>query len=79
LLGERTCPNIEAFQVWSQSLGHEHVATTLTSYGTVSSHRQAEIFDELRRKINMKHPDEAGTPSAIEVARIVSYLQKQAS
>ncbi len=42
--GERTCPTIEAFKAWSQNLGHERVMTTLTSYGTVAPHRQAELI-----------------------------------
>ena len=44
ILGERICPNMEAFQAWSQNLGHEHIKTTLTSYGTVSNYRQGEIL-----------------------------------
>lgn len=43
-LGERTCPTIEGFKAWSQNLGHERVMTTLTSYGTVAPHRQAELI-----------------------------------
>ncbi|MEO6093441.1 MAG: site-specific integrase [Novosphingobium sp.] len=42
--GERSCPTIEAFKAWSQNLGHERVMTTLTSYGTVAPHRQAELI-----------------------------------
>lgn len=42
--GERNCPTIEAFKAWSQNLGHERVMTTLTSYGTVAPHRQAELI-----------------------------------
>jgi integrase len=44
LLGERLCQTPEQFKAWSQNLGHEHVLTTFTSYGDVSSHRQAEII-----------------------------------
>jgi integrase len=43
-LGERTCATPESFKAWSQNLGHEHVLTTLTSYGTVAPHRQAELI-----------------------------------
>lgn len=50
MLGERICPSPEAFKAWSQNLGHEHVATTFTSYGAVPGHRQAEIFDQLRTR-----------------------------
>lgn len=42
--GERTCATIESFKAWSQNLGHERVMTTLTSYGTVAPHRQAELI-----------------------------------
>jgi integrase len=43
-LGERVCPNIEAFKAWSQNLGHANAMTTLTSYGTLQPHRQAELI-----------------------------------
>ena len=43
-MGERVCRGPEQFKAWSQNLGHEHVATTFTSYGKVPSHRQAEII-----------------------------------
>ncbi len=43
-LGERTCPTIEIFKSWSQNLGHEQMMTTLTSYGKVAPHRQAELI-----------------------------------
>lgn len=42
--GQRVCPTIEAFKAWSQNLGHERAMTTLTSYGTVEPHRQAELI-----------------------------------
>ena len=31
----------EQYKAWSQNLGHEHVLTTFTSYGNVSSYRQS--------------------------------------
>ncbi len=48
VLGERVCSSPEEFKAWSQNLGHEHVLTTFTSYGTVAGNRQREIFDRLR-------------------------------
>jgi integrase len=42
--GERVCPTIEAYKAWSQNLGHARAMTTLTSYGTLSPHRQAELI-----------------------------------
>ena len=46
-LGEKICPTPEAFKAWSQNLGHSHVLTTFTSYGTVGSSRQTEILTGL--------------------------------
>lgn len=43
-LGEQVCTTPEQFKAWSQNLGHERVMTTLTSYGTVAPHRQAELI-----------------------------------
>lgn len=42
--GERLCTTPEQFKAWSQNLGHDRVMTTLTSYGTVAPHRQADII-----------------------------------
>ena len=47
LLGEKLCTTPEALKTWSQNLRHEHVLTTLTSYGAVSRESQAEILKEL--------------------------------
>jgi integrase len=44
LLGGELCQTPEQYKAWSQNLGHEHVLTTFTSYGNVSTHRQAEII-----------------------------------
>jgi integrase len=46
-LGERICPTPEAFKAWSQNLGHAHVLTTFTSYGSVAQSRQMEILNGL--------------------------------
>lgn len=42
--GERLCQTPEQFKAWSQNLGHAGVLTTLTSYGQVPAHRQAELI-----------------------------------
>jgi integrase len=41
--GERHSPSIEHFKAWSQNLGHEHIGTTLTSYGIIDPHQQGEL------------------------------------
>ena len=46
--GERICPTVEAYKAWSQNLGHERALTTLTSYGPISPHRQAELIKGMR-------------------------------
>ena len=42
--GQQICQTPEQYKAWSQNLGHDHVLTTFTSYGTVPSHRQAELI-----------------------------------
>jgi integrase len=44
VLGQRRRGSIEEFKAWSQNLGHNGVLTTLTSYGTVPDHRQADLI-----------------------------------
>jgi integrase len=48
LLGGELCRTPEEYKAWSQNLGHEHVLTTFTSYGDVSSGRQTEIIRTMR-------------------------------
>ena len=44
MLGQRKHMTREEMKAWSQNMGHEGIATTLTSYGPVSSQRQAELI-----------------------------------
>jgi integrase len=44
LLGGRICKTPEEYKAWSQNLGHDQVLTTFSSYGDVSTYRQAEII-----------------------------------
>jgi integrase len=46
-LGGQLCKTPEEYKAWSQNLGHEHVLTTFSSYGGVSSYRQAEIIQAM--------------------------------
>jgi integrase len=79
MLGERECQSPEAFKAWSQNLGHEHVATTFTSYGAVPSHRQAEIFEQLRarRESGIDADGQALDPETI--AKVVAALSRKAA
>lgn len=56
-MGEKLCKSPEAFKAWSQNLGHEHVLTTLTSYGTVRTERQGEIIRELAKGPEHSKPE----------------------
>ena len=38
------CRTSEQIKAWSQNLGHENTATTLTSYGTIDPHRQGDVI-----------------------------------
>ena len=71
-LGERLCPTPEAFKAWSQNLGHDRVMTTLTSYGNVAPHRQAEL---IRGMDAARH---AATIDPATVAQAIAALQKLA-
>ena len=68
-LGERVCPTIETFKAWSQNLSHAGMLTTLTSYGTVSPHRQAELIRSLGTA-------KAATPDGQELARAIATIQR---
>jgi integrase len=77
-LGGRVCLTPEAFKAWSQNLGHEHVLTTLTSYGPVSDSRQAEILDALRVTHEVTGPtSETLDPKTIQ--RVLDHLRKAAA
>ena len=43
-LMQTACRTPEQQKAWSQNLGHENIATTLTSYGTIDPHRQGEVI-----------------------------------
>ena len=68
-LGERKSPTIEVFKAWSQNLGHARMLTTLTSYGTLSPHRQAELIRSLGEA-------RAVTPDNDELARALATIQR---
>jgi len=41
---QAVCRSPREIKAWSQNLGHESVATTLTSYGTIDPHQQGEVI-----------------------------------
>lgn len=72
-IGERQCGTPEEFKAWSQNLGHEHVLTTFTSYGEVSSHRQAEILSSMNGSNGQNSLDEID-----QIAALVERMRKKA-
>ena len=78
-LGERLCSTPEAFKAWSQNLSHEHVLTTFTSYGAVSSHRQGEILESLRYAVQDGGTLAEGTPDAATIQRVLDHLKRTAA
>lgn len=43
-LAQSWCRTPEELKAWSQNLGHENIATTLTSYGRIDPHRQGDVI-----------------------------------
>lgn len=79
VFGEKVCPNAEAFKAWSQNLGHEHVLTTFTSYGNVSSHRQGEIFNQLRMQQEAGGSAGKDALDSETMARVMALLLRHAA
>ncbi len=76
MFGEKAvCKTPEEFKAWSQNLGHEHVATTFTSYGAVPSYRQVDIFDHLRAVRGSAAPAAYGFDSET-IAKVVAALTR---
>ncbi|SFD85095.1 tyrosine-type recombinase/integrase [Roseivivax sediminis] len=46
-LGDGVCDTMEARKAWSQNLGHEHLATTVSAYMPVSRERQKFLISNL--------------------------------
>jgi integrase len=76
-IGERTCRTPEEFKAWSQNMGHEHVLTTFTSYGAVSSHRQAEILGALG-SIDAGASGNEHEPNAATIQLVLKHLSANA-
>jgi hypothetical protein len=41
---QTACRTPQQIKSWSQNFGHENVATTLTSYGTIDPYKQGEVI-----------------------------------
>ena len=49
LLSNERCRTMEEHKAWSQNLGHEHLATTVSAYMPVGRERQAELIRRMVR------------------------------
>lgn len=72
-LGETICATPEDFKAWSQNIGHDQVLTTFTSYGEISSHRQAEIIKGLSALSDSVPEPGVLTPETIQ--RVLDHLR----
>jgi integrase len=43
-LAQTSCRTPEELKAWSQNLGHENIATSLSSYGRIDPHRQGDVI-----------------------------------
>jgi hypothetical protein len=75
-MGNRLCTTPEEFKAWSQNLGHEHVATTLRNYGSVSGERQSEVISGLGRRM-AKAQGANDAPEPEEIARVVAWFSRK--
>lgn len=76
-IGERVCRTPEEFKAWSQNLGHENVLTTFTSYGEVTSQRQAEILGSLSHRLDGLKASGEGAPDNATIQFVLEHLRKQ--
>ena len=73
---QKSRPTPEEEKAWSQNLGHEHLRTTINSYGTVPEHRQIEVMDGLRAKLAKSSAGDDGDPDPETVAKVLAYIDK---
>lgn len=58
-MGQAMCRTPEELKAWSQNLGHSDMLTTLTSYGTIATHRQLELVAAVGRPVAAEGGDAA--------------------
>ena len=54
---QTACRTPEQIKAWSQNLGHENIATTLTSYGKIDPHRQGDVIGGISLEADMPDAD----------------------
>lgn len=51
MLGDRRCTTMAERKAWSQNLGHENLATTVSAYMPVDRERQAELIKAMAERV----------------------------
>ena len=74
--GSEVCPTQEAWAAWCQNLGHENAVTTFRSYATVPIHRQADIFEALRKPLATAERT-VGAPDCETIQRVLDHLSSR--
>lgn len=74
--GERFAPSIEHYKAWSQNLGHEHITTTLTSYGNMDPWRQGEL---VRSMAGVANKDSNAEANRLLFEQFVRMVKSQGS
>jgi integrase len=74
-LGQGLCKTQEQEKAWSMNFGHDHVRTTLNSYGDIPIYRQVEIMDAMRRQAGS---GATGVPDDDTIAQVLDYVAKKA-
>jgi len=69
---------VETLKAWSQNLGHQGLLTTLTSYGSVATPRQAELVKRGLRSSESKADDPLNADVIAEVMRRLQGPQPSA-
>jgi integrase len=54
-LMQDVCRTPKEVKAWSQNLGHENVATTMNSYGTIHPHQQGDVIGAI--SLNAAEPE----------------------
>lgn len=65
---------VETLKAWSQNLGHQGLLTTLTSYGSVPTHRQGEL---IKHGLPKDRRQTKVIPDANLIAAVVQLLEER--
>lgn len=76
--GMQRIQTAEQMKAWSQNLGHENMGTTWSSYGKVTSDRQARIMRQMTDVMPTESKRLSGAPSREMIREVLDYLDKKA-